>query len=534
MLFKCLLLVSVFQIISTLQPIPIRRVSDVDSSEVQYTFLPEDGLNPLRSLHAFCSRSYISALDCRRIGDYLVDMMVLEDGYNDSAPISSYDNDIILHAEGFDGITTPYIWGNIQLEIQLDSLQGSKECSYLTIPVPVVFETELDHTITNFCFIHSLKGIDCLELTHYIRSYLTSLYYYPGGVTLRNLARSVITDEELRYMYFPVDIYNSSSLQTTRYYYVSTPTYFAMDGGKFCVDKQFTRSYCLEFFEHMKSRVGLYYHHEESALIPLLYVLHSLQYISSSKNRSSISGGITGSSSSSSSSSSHTKEEEGFIDADFIEIGTSNFNAVTQLIDMNEPIIGYAIEPYARYLDQLPSPPGVKKLNIAMIPDKGITNSSFNSSSDSGSSSIDKQEEYVDLYYIPEDVIDSLKLAPFLKGCNSIGVMHAIHLAGGHQKYVQKLAVPALTITQLLTSQRIRTIRLLKIDAETYDYVILRELYHYLVAKQDTILYPQRIIFETNPYEPDILQELLVDYQYLGYTIVYMADDVIMEYLNPI
>ena len=128
-------------------------------------------------------------------------MMVLEDGYNDSAPISSYDNDIILHPDGFDGITTPYIWGNIQLQIQLDSLQGSKECSYLTIPVPVVFETELDHTITNFCFIHSLKGIDCLELSHYIRSYLTSLYYYPGGVTLRNLARGVITDEELRYIY---------------------------------------------------------------------------------------------------------------------------------------------------------------------------------------------------------------------------------------------------------------------------------------------------------------------------------------------
>ena len=331
-----------------------------------------------------------------------------------------------------------------------------------------------------------------------------------------------------------------------------------MDGGKFCLKHQFTRSYCIEFFEYIQTKVKLYYNNNDNTIIPLLYVLYHIHNISKNNQENII------------------QKEKDYIDADFIEIGTSNFNAITQLIDMNEPIVGYAIEPYKDYLDQLPSPPGVKKLNIAIVPDKEMVNNNYTStsggnssssssssssnsscssssgSSSSGSSSsstnssnrnpnsttttIDSQAiEYVDLYYIPEEVIDTLRLPPFLKGCNSINTIHAMHTEGGYQKYVQKLPVQALSITQFLTSERIRAIRLLKIDAELYDYVIIRELYHYLVAKQDTILYPQRIIFETNPYEITILKGLLQDYQGLGYTILYIADDVIMEYLlNPI
>ena len=517
----------------------MRTISNLDSSDVQHTFLPEDGLNPLRSLQIFCTQTYTSTPDCRRIGNYLVDMMVLQDGYNDSAPISSYKNDIILHAVDFDGISPPYIWGNIQLQIQLDSLQGLKECAYLTIPV---FEMGLDESIYNFCIKHNLKGINCLELNYEIRNYLTCLYHNHNGVTLRNLAKYMITDEELIYMYFLVDIYSPTTLQLSRYYYVSSPTYFAMDGGKFCIKHQFTRSYCIQFFEYIHTKVKLYYNNNDNTIIPLLYVLYHIHNISKNNQENII------------------QKEKYYIDADFIEIGTSNFNAITQLIDMNEPITGYAIEPYKDYLDQLPSPPGVKKLNIAIVPDKKMVNNNYtstsggNSSSSSGSSStngndnssnhnpnstttsIDNQSiEYVDLYYIPEEIIDTLQLPPFLKGCNSINTIHSMHTEGGYQKYVQKQSVQALTITQLLTSERIRAIRLLKIDAELYDYVIVRELYHYLVAKQDTILYPQRIIFEINPYEITILKGLLQDYQGLGYTILYIADDVIMEYLlNPI
>jgi hypothetical protein len=143
--------------------------------------------------------------------------------------------------------------------------------------------------------------------------------------------------------------------------------------------------------------------------------------------------------------------------------------------------VGLAVEPYAAYLEQLPPRPGVSKVNAAIVSEADAL----------------RGVGTVDLYYIPEDVVDRLNLSPFIKGCNSIGHMHGMHTAVGYEAYVQVAQVPAVSIRQLLTSNRVRRIRFLKIDAEGYDSTIMHELYLYLVTRGDPLLYPERIMFES-------------------------------------
>jgi hypothetical protein len=204
------------------------------------------------------------------------------------------------------------------------------------------------------------------------------------------------------------------------------------------------------------------------------------------------------------------------IDLDFIEIGTSNFNTISQLLDATDPLVGLAVEPYAAYLAQLPVRPGVTKVNAAIVSEADALRGTGT----------------VDMYYIPEEVVDSMKLSPFIKGCNSIGRMHAMHTAVGYDAYVQVQPVSAVSIRQLLTSRRVRRIRLLKIDAEGYDSTIMHELYLYLVARGDPALYPERIVFESGEksQQPFIAQTVR-RFVELGYVVAFnTGDDIALQY----
>ena len=55
---------------------------------------------------------------------------------------------------------------------------------------------------------------------------------------------------------------------------------------------------------------------------------------------------------------------------DFIEIGTSDFQTLTQSCSPNE--MGIAIEPIKYYLDRLPNKPNVIKINAAIVGDENL------------------------------------------------------------------------------------------------------------------------------------------------------------------
>ena len=80
----------------------------------------------------------------------------------------------------------------------------------------------------------------------------------------------------------------------------------------------------------------------------------------------------------------------------FIEIGTSNFDTLIQAA--TDATVGLSIEPIQYYLDQLPNPTNVKKINCAV--------------------SRTNQNEILHVYYVPEDVIVEQQLPAWLKGCN--------------------------------------------------------------------------------------------------------------------
>ena len=97
-----------------------------------------------------------------------------------------------------------------------------------------------------------------------------------------------------------------------------------------------------------------------------------------------------------------------FVDADFIEIGTSNFNTITQLIDDADGLVGFAVEPSLHYLNSLPHKTGVTKANRAIVSAADATLGG----------------QTVDFYYIPEEIIVEKQLHSFIKGCNSVGTYH--------------------------------------------------------------------------------------------------------------
>lgn len=89
-------------------------------------------------------------------------------------------------------------------------------------------------------------------------------------------------------------------------------------------------------------------------------------------------------------------------DLDFLEIGTSDFDTLIQVADDNT--IGISVEPIKFYLDNLPSPKNVEKVNAAI----SITGSS----------------EDIPLFFIPPHIINEKGLPKWVRGCNCLGKMH--------------------------------------------------------------------------------------------------------------
>ena len=197
----------------------------------------------------------------------------------------------------------------------------------------------------------------------------------------------------------------------------------------------------------------------------------------------------------------------GLVDLDFLEIGTSDYDALIQ--SCSSASIGMSVEPVKYYLDRLPNRANVKKFNMAI--------------------SVNESIDPIKVYYITPDVIDLLQLPDWVRGCNSVGQLHFQHKELNLEKYVKVDLVPQVPIDQFLIQQNIRGIKYLKIDTEGGDCFILNRLLGYLKNKVKEY-YPKTIMFESNALtEDDVLASTLELYCNNGYMIESSGHETIIK-----
>jgi len=141
------------------------------------------------------------------------------------------------------------------------------------------------------------------------------------------------------------------------------------------------------------------------------------------------------------------------IDYDFIEIGTSDFQTLIE--EASDEAIGLSVEPISYYLNKLPNPKNVTKVNAALSDKDGELN----------------------IYYIDEKYIEPYGLPWWVRGSNSINKPHPFTVQEIGQELYDKLvtieAVPVIGWNTLIRDYKIKSIKYLKVDTEGHDHVIL-------------------------------------------------------------
>lgn len=139
--------------------------------------------------------------------------------------------------------------------------------------------------------------------------------------------------------------------------------------------------------------------------------------------------------------------------------------------------VGLVVEPVQEYLQALPNKPGVTKINVAISPED--------------------VESDVEIFYIPNRMIDAYALETYLKGCAVIGKYHQVIRTLNIKHAVEKQIVRQIPISKLLIEHKVRKIKHLKLDTEGSDCKILQNLLVYLHTKSKEY-WPQKITFESN------------------------------------
>jgi len=195
---------------------------------------------------------------------------------------------------------------------------------------------------------------------------------------------------------------------------------------------------------------------------------------------------------------------------DFIEIGTSDFDTLIETA--NDDTVGISVEPLKCYLDNLPNPKNVKKINCAI--------------------SADNSQGYVDVYYIPDEIVKKNNLIWWVKGCNKVGYYHYNHALCRDLVVIEK-NVLQIPISQLFIDNSVDSVDFLKIDTEGSDCFILHHLLNYLQSKSISS-YPKKIKFECNGLtELKIVDDTIELYCNNGYQLEKRTDkDAILLYNN--
>jgi hypothetical protein len=193
---------------------------------------------------------------------------------------------------------------------------------------------------------------------------------------------------------------------------------------------------------------------------------------------------------------------------DFIEIGTSNFDTLIEAAD--DTTVGLSIEPIGYYLDQLPNRANVKKLDIAVA-----RNNKFG---------------FMDVYYVPEQVIRARGLPDWLRASNSVGGYHPKHIELAVRDLVQIDTVELIPIGELFICYDVTELDYLKIDTEGADCEIMRHLSEFLKT-EPTTRYPKKILFESNELADQAQVEMVkAEFISLGYCVAKSGYDTVLEY----
>lgn len=165
---------------------------------------------------------------------------------------------------------------------------------------------------------------------------------------------------------------------------------------------------------------------------------------------------------------------------DFVEIGTSNFNSLSQEKSASTQK-GISVDAISDYLSQLPNHENVFKVN-------------------SGIRGLRHVQNHVEVYYIDQQDIKQYNLPDWLVGCNSVGKPHA---TAWHILQIENLTslmksktIPQLSLWDLLHKFGVCSVSFFKTDVEGLDGELMIGLAEFLWT------YPccdiQKISYEAN------------------------------------
>tara|TARA_R110000824_G_scaffold124509_1_gene283077 strand:- start:50 stop:649 length:600 start_codon:yes stop_codon:yes gene_type:complete len=196
---------------------------------------------------------------------------------------------------------------------------------------------------------------------------------------------------------------------------------------------------------------------------------------------------------------------------DFIEIGTSDFNTLTQEYpsdSFNKK--GISIDPLKYYLDRLPNNDNVIKVNCAISDDDYTTQ----------------------IFWVHPEDIEKYDLPWWWKGCNSILKPHLTVVKGLEEWDLMSVyridKCKCISWSTLIDTYDISFVDFLKIDTEGHDCQIINNIF-----KTNKIL-PNKIEFEHNILTDEYLfnstMELLNNNKY--FVIERGADTITVEFKN--
>lgn len=210
------------------------------------------------------------------------------------------------------------------------------------------------------------------------------------------------------------------------------------------------------------------------------------------------------------------------MDYTFIEIGTSIFDTLIEKATPED--VGLSVEPMAIYLNALPNPSNVTKVNAAIMPEDECPESGV-----------------INAYFVHPDVIRRENLGDFMLGCNTMGAPHDFHVqwtpdpTGWHlakdrnkiptvnlmeRGWVSIVPVPCMSWGTLMETYDIGKIGVLKTDTEGTDGRLLVDILKWYKDHTRQVDLPKTIKFEAcshnDPEELQAAKEALIS---MGYSV---------------
>lgn len=171
---------------------------------------------------------------------------------------------------------------------------------------------------------------------------------------------------------------------------------------------------------------------------------------------------------------------EGYFD--FIEIGSADFETLIETV--NDEVKGITVEPLKEYFDRLPDKKNVIKVQAAI--------------SDKDGSDL--------IYYIDKSKIEEHGLPEWVSGSNSLGQPHPFLTKffekDFYNEIVETREVKTITFQTLVDTYNVQKVRLIKIDAEGHDHIILKEYLE--VCEKDPKLLAETIHCEYDKLISDV------------------------------